>query len=359
MSDDFVRILSIDGGGIRGIIPAMVLKALLHDLNAQDVFHLVAGTSTGGIIACGLTKPNPLTLTEITDLYVKHGGDIFEPVSDGILSPKYSPDTLMGYLGDEFQTTHLSDINSSGDKAELLIPSYAIGLPAENPPGNTCAPMFFRSWHARGIQLDDGVSAAESDFRLSAVARATSAAPTYFPPQPLKNKTGQTFTMVDGGVFANNPAMCAIVEAHKLYGAQNFLVVSIGTGSEPTRIDANAALSWGEIQWLRPIITILMDGNSQTTCVEVDRLLADNHWRFDTSLASPTPQGEIVDAAMDNASASNIKALQDKAQQLIDFDTDRLNKLAALLALPKAILQPLQSPASKGMLPSVQRSAGA
>ena len=193
MSDDVVRILSIDGGGIRGIIPAMVLQALLKDRNAQDVFHLVAGTSTGGIIACGLAKPQPMTLTEITDLYVEHGAEIFNPVSGsgGILGPKYSPAALMKYLGDEFEKTHLSDINASGDKAELLIPSYAIGLPKENPPGNTCMPMFFRSWEARGLLLEGGATAAESDFRLSAVARATSAAPTYFPPQPLLNKAGQ------------------------------------------------------------------------------------------------------------------------------------------------------------------------
>jgi patatin-like phospholipase/acyl hydrolase len=203
MSDDVVRILSIDGGGIRGIIPAMVLKALLKDRNAQDVFHLVAGTSTGGIIACGLAKPRPMTPTEFTDLYVEHGADIFNPVSGGggIFGPKYSPDALIKYLGEEFEKTHLSDINASGDKAELLIPSYAIGLPIENPPGNTCLPMFFRSWEARGVLLKVGATAAENDFRLSAVARATSAAPTYFPPQALLNKAGQKFTMIDGGVL--------------------------------------------------------------------------------------------------------------------------------------------------------------
>ena len=163
--------------------------------------------------------------------------------------------------------------------------------------------------------------------------------------------------MIDGGVFANNPAMCAIVEAHKLYNAQKFLVVSIGTGSQPTRIDANAAARWGDLQWLLPIMTIFMDGNSQTTCVEVDELLAENHWRFDISLASPTPQGERVDAAMDNASASNIKALQDKANQLIETNSARLDALAKLLAAPKASLPPIQTPAPKGMLISAKTPA--
>lgn len=357
MSDDVVRILSIDGGGIRGIIPAMVLKALLKGRNAQDVFHVIAGTSTGGIIACGLAKPRPMTLAEIIDLYVEHGGEIFNPVSFGLDVPKYSPDALIYYLGEEFQRTHLSDINAGGGGAELLVPSYAIGLPVEKPPGNSCAPMFFRSWQARGLQLEDGATAAEYDFRLSAIARATSAAPTYFPPQALLNKAGEEFTMIDGGVFANNPTMCAIVEAHKLYNSQNFLVVSIGTGSEPTRIDANGAASWGKLQWLLPIMTIFMDGNSQTTCVEAGQLLAENHWRFEISLASPTPEGEQVDAAMDNASAANIMALQHKANQLIDAESGRLEQLAGLLATPKADLRPASAPAPKGMLLPAKRPA--
>jgi hypothetical protein len=296
-----------------------------------------------------------MTLTEITNLYVEHGAEIFNPAAGspgGLLGPKYSPDGLIGLLGDEFEKTHLSEINASGDKAELLIPSFAIGLPKENPPGNTCAPMFFRSWQARGVLLEGDATAAEYDFRLSAVARATSAAPTYFPPQALLNKAGQKFTMIDGGVFANNPAMCAIVEAHKLYDTQNFLVVSIGTGSEPTRIDTVAAAKWGKVQWVLPLITILMDGGSQSTCVEVSELLADNHWRFDTSLASPTPTGEAVDPALDNASAANIKALQDKANQLINANSDRLAALAELLAPPKANIPPGAARALKGMLVS-------
>ena len=74
-----------------------------------------------------------MTPTEITDLYVEHGAEIFNPVSGGggLIGPKYSPDALIKYLGEEFEKTHLSDINASGDKAELLVPSYAIGLPVE------------------------------------------------------------------------------------------------------------------------------------------------------------------------------------------------------------------------------------
>jgi hypothetical protein len=73
-----IRILSIDGGGIRGITPAMVIKALLGDVKAQDAFHIIAGTSTGGIIACGLAKPDPVSIQKIVDLCRSRTRDLQE-----------------------------------------------------------------------------------------------------------------------------------------------------------------------------------------------------------------------------------------------------------------------------------------
>jgi len=101
---DSIRILSIDGGGIRGIIPAMVIQALLGKLKAQDVFHIIAGTSTGGIIACGLAKPNPISLQDIINLYVEHGSEIFKKGlidwSHYLGGPRYNPTALEKYLVD-------------------------------------------------------------------------------------------------------------------------------------------------------------------------------------------------------------------------------------------------------------------
>ena len=348
---DSVRILSIDGGGIRGIIPAMVIKELLRDLRAQDAFHIIAGTSTGGIIACGLAKPDPIDLQDIIDLYVRHGGEIFRKGPLDFLhyvhGPRYAPTALESYLTSQLGATHLSDIAG----VELLVPGYAIGLPVENPPGNTCAPMFFRSWQARGILVPHGATPAEYDFTLESVARATSAAPTYFPPATIKNGTGQSFTMIDGGVFANNPTLCAMVEAHHLYHSNKFLIVSIGTGSEPTRVDASAAAGWGDISWAMPMMSIFMAGSAQTVAFETDELLGDSHWRLDISLTTKTPQGEAADPAMDDASPANIQALRDKAQQLIDAERGRLSRLRKLLAEPKADLRPKGTlPPKKGIL---------
>ena len=359
---DTIRILSIDGGGIRGIIPAMVLQALLGKLKAQDVFHIIAGTSTGGIIACGLARPNPVGPQEIVDLYVQHGGDIFrksllDPVHY-VYGPRYNSTALESHLASVLGDVSLSAV----ENVQLLVPSYAIALPKENPPGNTCAPMFFRSWQAGGLLVPAGANAAEYDFKLASIARATSAAPTYFAPARITNTAGQSFTMIDGGVFANNPTMCAIVEAHHLYYTPNHtvnvMVVSLGTGSNPIRIDAAAAMRWGDLSWAVPIISIFQDGSAQTVAFETDELIDDFHWRFDVSLKTKTPQGEVVNSAIDDASPQNIKALVNKAKQLIADQHDRIEEVAKVLAQPKAKFQPQNRMPPKGMMMSRGRDAG-
>lgn len=350
-----IRILSIDGGGIRGIIPATVLQALLpDDRRAQDAFHIIAGTSTGGIIACGLAKPKPLGLDEIIALYEEHGWDIFN--KDKILTfhnPRYDPAELQKYLDAQLGSTYLSEVSG----VELLIPSYAIALPKENPPGNTCAPMFFRSWQARGLQLDGGMKD-EYDFKLASIARATSAAPTYFPPATIVNKAGQSFTMIDGGMFANNPTICAIVEAYRLYGSMDFMIVSLGTGIEPLQIDASAAAHWGELRWAVPIISILMTGSSQTVSVQTNEFLRDTHWRLDIPLKAPLPQGDTVNPSpeMDDATPSNIRALKNKARQLIELERENIKALADELATPKAVVQPKEQRPQKGMFTAIRES---
>jgi patatin-like phospholipase/acyl hydrolase len=243
------------------------------------------------------------------------------------------------------------DRQIDGKGVELLVPSYAISLPRADSSGSTCAPMFFRSWQARGLSLGQGAKAEEYDFTLEAIARATSAAPTYFPPATISNRAHQSFTMIDGGVFANNPTIAAMVEAYRLYHVRKFEVVSIGTGNTPMQVDAAAAARWGDIFWAAPMISIFMAASAQTAAVETAELLGNFHWRFDASLMTTTPQGETVNPAMDDASPANIKALVDKAKQIIDVEHKRIEEVANMLAQPKANLQPKGSvPGKKGFL---------
>lgn len=266
-----IRILPIDGGGIRGIIAASVLSELLGGKRAQDVFHLIAGTSTGGLLACGLCRPQPLSSQDLVDLYVRHGPEIFSrpvlrrfPGAD-LLEERYSAAALERYLHGQLGDARLADVKG----VDLMVPSYAIELPVPRLNGETRAPLFFRSWQAKGEDLPQGASAPEYDFLLRDVARATSAAPTYFEPASIRNGAGQQFGIIDGGVFANNPTVCALVAAWRRYGpAHRYTVVSLGTGFLQRPIPLAQARSWGKIGWLEPILSVLMDGTADTVAFQ-------------------------------------------------------------------------------------------
>src|SRR5215472_5219782 len=174
MADEIIRILSMDGGGIRGIIPARILQHIEESTGkpASALFHLIAGTSTGGILGCGLAKEKPAR--QIADLYAKRGGEIFHrslwdkvTTIDGLSNPDYDPSPLEAIVGEELGDTWLSETKG----AELMVPSYAIQLPFEQPGLGLGllvprAPYFFKSWKAKGTSVDPGDQPAELDFRL-------------------------------------------------------------------------------------------------------------------------------------------------------------------------------------------------
>ena len=131
--------------------------------------------------------------------------------------------------------------------------------------------------------------------------------------------------MVDGGVFANNPAMCAYVEAIKLHGPGDILVVSLGTGQEKTPIHYLQARTWGLIGWARQLINVFMDGVSDTVEHQLGWLLPDRdgtprYFRFQTEL--PPGMG-----SMDDTSPKRIEALKQAAQALITANTDKIDTL--------------------------------
>jgi patatin-like phospholipase/acyl hydrolase len=214
-----IRILSIDGGGIRGILPAMVL-AQIEKLTQRPIAHLfdlVAGTSTGGILALGLTIPKssrrPLyAAQEFVDMYEREGTRIFSRslfrtlfTTDSLLWKKYSSQGIEQVLYEYFGDARLSDAVT-----DVLVTSYEI---------ERRFPFFFKSTNAR--QRPD------YDFAARDIARATSAAPSYFEPMKLPTGTNsEHYTLIDGGVFANNPAACALVEERTNHpDANGYLVV--------------------------------------------------------------------------------------------------------------------------------------
>ena len=319
MSKPF-RVLSIDGGGIRGIIPATVLAELELETGHQtaELFDLIAGTSTGGILALGLTAPaadgsrKPAWRAgDLVDLYEREGRNIFHSdvlhdvvSAGGLLDERYPAagleKALGRYLGDAMLTEAVTDV---------LITAYDI----ENR-----RPFFFKSHRATGEQ--------GWDYPMRVVARATSAAPTYFEPARVTAGDGRTgFTLVDGGVFANNPAMCAYAEARR-DGAQDVVIVSLGTGQLTRRLPYKDVKGWGLIEWARPILDVVFDGVSDAIDYQLDQLLGpDRHVRLQVDLDRGAKD------ALDDASPRNIGLLKERAAELVAHERERLARVGAEL----------------------------
>lgn len=195
-TDNF-RILSIDGGGIRGILPAAILSELeqswLQGRSVGQYFDLIAGTSTGGIIALGLASG--LTATEILSIYMDKGRDIFPPHGrilktwkgiKQIVGPKSDVSALYSVIDETFKEEQFWQT-----KNRLCIPSM---------DGTFGEVFIYKTPHHPDYRKD-------WKEKKGVIAKATSAAPTYFP--ALKNAG---YTMIDGGVWANNPIMLALVD---------------------------------------------------------------------------------------------------------------------------------------------------
>ena len=314
------RILSIDGGGIRGIIPAKVLARIeeLTKKRIADLFDVIAGTSTGGILALGLTCPGDdgktpkNTAQSLLDLYVDRGADIFKKLpfaaETKILWPEYSTVALEKALLDYFGEARLKDAVT-----KVTITSYET---------ERRKPFFFRS--AKAVE-----NPADYDYLMRDVALATSAAPTYFAAHMIETTPPEHYSLVDGGVFANNPGMCAYVDALKEVKSKEAVVmVSLGTGSLTRPLKYDQIKNWGEVQWVQPLISVMMDGVSNATDYHLAEILGkDNYFRLQTTL-------DIAKDEMDDASKDNIQNLLLQADQLIASAEDKLTTICERLLQP-------------------------
>ncbi|MBK0403322.1 patatin-like phospholipase family protein [Adhaeribacter sp. BT258] len=271
------RILSIDGGGLRGIVPVMILQEIQRLLNGKPIheaFDLIAGTSTGGLIAAGLTVSQngltPLyTLQDLQNIYSSRGQHIFPVrgkflnVLDGITSlwnPEYSEKGIRKVLEELMGEYRLMDCLTP-----LLITAFDL---KHNEP------LLFKS---RTAAYDPEANACLFD-----VCRATSAGPTYLPAHTFRFE-GREVTCIDGGVYINNPTLGAIAEISR-YKKDAFYnrpdldwsdihVLSLGTGHYTGLVSNNQAKGWGKANWARPIIDIMMHGVNKTTHSHAEELL--------------------------------------------------------------------------------------
>ena len=286
-----VRILTIDGGGIRGIIPAVVLARLEEKLRERtgddtarlcDYFDLIAGTSTGGILACYYTSP--VTRAEGAEsaigLYKVKVIDIFSTsllrkIRAVFYKSRYSETNIEKILAEKFGGTRLSDIRD----VHLLIPAY-------DPTVDSA--RFYTTLSASKNE--------DRDFLLRDIARATSAAPTYFQAKKLCSMSKKEIHhLVDGGIFANNPSMCAITEAGKIRfdfladkgpDIDDIFLLSLGTGDFTVGTSEQKLQRRGALGWATTIIDMLMYSSAEIVTHQVKKCLRNSGARKITAASS-------------------------------------------------------------------------
>ena len=243
------RIMSLDGGGIRGLITVILLQRLSLEQGLKDWLNhidLVAGTSTGGLIALAIAKG--LDLQVIRDLYEKKGRDVFD---DSWLDDLMDLGTVIGSEYDNKKlTTELRKIMGNTTLGQLqrhvLIPSFDLDNEEKDPQKRSWKPKLFHN--LPGQDNDNGWLAYK-------VGLYTSAAPTYFP---------SVDGFIDGGVFANNPSLCALAQTQDSRNTSRpslseVVLFSLGTGTSLTYITGKN-LDWGYAQWVKPLISLMLDG---------------------------------------------------------------------------------------------------
>ena len=303
-------VLSVDGGGIRGVIPAMVIAHLERKLGrpVYELFDLMVGTSTGGILVLGLsltTDPGePLFKAKhLVSLYEEHGAQIFEQSLwrkvrsvGGMLEEAYSHETLEAILDRYFGARTLAD---------CVVPTMVTSYDIQHR-----RTVFLKSWQDQ-----------HSGLLCKQAARATSAAPTYFEPAQM-TWGDETRTLIDGGVFINSPSVSAYAEAKKLFPDEPIVMLSIGTGELTRPIPYEAAKTWGSALWVISLLDCMFDGVSKAADHQMRLLLGENYLRLQPPLSFASDD-------MDDASKGNIRNLKQIARDLIKRESDSLLRFFA------------------------------
>ncbi len=318
MSKNF-KILSIDGGGIKGLYSACILQQFEQKYNCKiaDHFDLICGTSTGGLIALALSMNK--RASDIADFYAKNGQYIF-PYNNKfkrfygafkqiLWKGKYNNEVLKSKI-EEFIGTETKMKDAS---ALLCIPSFNLTLGK---------PIVFKYPHKEGQFFRDG------EIKMVDVALATSAAPTYFPIAELDypNLKGQ---FIDGGVWANNPTLCGLLEALNYFVGDNkkfdtYSILSIASISSSNGWRMGVSKNKSFRGWTDKLFQTPLDGQNHFTDFFTKTLVANTSTKG-YYLRIPSPElsaSQTKDIELDKADKNSIKILQSFGnQQGIDYVT--------------------------------------
>jgi hypothetical protein len=294
-----MNVLSIDGGGIRGLIPAIVLAEFESRTGRRmgELVDLIAGTSTGSIIACALARPDPMPAQRIAELYEIEGPRIF----DRSLIKKIT--SLGGLVDERYDSTGLVD---------ALTRWLGPGRLSDLDP-----PVLLTAYD---IQSRRALFLGASDTTMIDAAHASSAAPSYFEPVRIGDAT-----LVDGGVFAANPSVCAYAQV----GGKVDLLISLGTGEHTRPLPYEEVRDWGQLEWARPILDVVFDGSADAVDLQLSALLPGNYARLQTRLDEASDD-------LDDASPENLAALRREAERLIAANDAQIDELCERLTRGRA-----------------------
>jgi patatin-like phospholipase/acyl hydrolase len=294
-----VRILSIDGGGMRGLIPALVLEHLeaLTGRPIASLFDLVAGTSTGGVMTLLLTRPGAdgrphYTAKDVVGLYTEHGRELFhadaayqQESKGGLVLPKYPSSSVVGTL-----STYLGDAEMKDALTDLFVTAYDL---------DRRRPFFFERVRARR-------PSGSGNFRMLDAARATCAFPSMFPGVEARNVAGtRTYHLVDGGIVSANPAALAYARAKALFGEGAAVVmVSLGTGDYEAPLPFDQVQNWGLMNWAPRLPDTLFDGANHGVDYTMEEVLrSSEYFRFQVTLPA-------ANEGTDDSTPQNLEGLR-------------------------------------------------
>jgi len=331
------RILSIEGGGVRGIIPATILNILEQEIQKVsnnpklvigDVFDMVTGTSCGAILTClytiGKTDCNDkivpkYSANEVLNIFKKNIPSIFVRTILGRIweGPEYTSDGIDKIANEIAGETKIKDLTKP-----IFVPVYDM---------NTGTPFYFSSFE-------------NNEYKVKDLIRAATAAPTFFAPVSLVTATNETQVLIDGGVFMNNPSHAALLAAlDKLKTLpprrrpKKIILVSISCGENNDKY--TNVNRWGKLSWICPIINISIDMNAEIVdrqLLQLFDLCADkeDYFRFDP----PLKEGN---SSIDDINPKNLQGLETDTLNYLNTPEIkcRIETLAKILVTKKVGLE--------------------
>jgi hypothetical protein len=319
------RVLSIDGGGVRGLIPALILAEIERQSGRPiyQQFDLIVGTSTGSILALGLTRPSnadaqqPLFAAgDLVKLYREQGPQMF-PTSFALLRslrrifrPKFSPN-----VAEALYEKYFEDVRFHEALTNVAVPAYDI---------EESRRIWFRSY-----------ALSHGELLMRDLVRGATAAPTFFPPARFAVDTRVSpsgrVALVDGALFANNPALDAFLMAQKLLNNQedkSLLLLSIGTGHSVRSHSFEDAWGWGVLGWMDPLLEIAFSDPAIDDQAKQE-LAWNRYFRLQVDLGQSPVE-------LDDSSPEATQKLEKSSELFLMEHQEEIHEVVVELSLPRS-----------------------